>query len=165
MKRLMLACLGMSLLLPAPATAQCEGISVTQDGMFLVIDHAVDYNCAVFDLHHEVSLEGTVLSITEVGTATGWADCYCPYNSVVMIGGLEGGTYTLVYAYGEMVEGEDPPVFTWCEMPFTVAAATRDNDQIMVQTTVSGCGMPEIGVPGEPPAVERSLSEVKALYH
>jgi hypothetical protein len=164
MTRLILTCLAASLLLPAAALAQCEGISIQQDGLFVVIDHHADYNCAVFDLHHEVALEGDVLSVTETATADGWADCYCPYFSVVMVGGLAPGDYTLVYAYGEWVEGEEPPVFTWCELPFTVTGAPLPEDPIMVQTSVSGCGI-ATAVPGEPLAAPRSLSEVKALYH
>ncbi len=39
--------------------AQCEGISVVQDGLFLTITHDVEYNCAVTDMTHEVVLEGS----------------------------------------------------------------------------------------------------------
>ena len=161
MKRFLTA--GLLLALPAVAWAQCEGITVGQQGPFVVIEHHEDYNCAVFDLHHEVALEGVVLTVTETATADAWADCYCPYQSLVIVGGLDPGDYILVYAYGEWVEGEDPPIFTWCELPFTVDGGQRDHDELMVHVTASGCGMPGTAVP-EPPTAPRSLSALKALY-
>ena len=153
------------LLMPAFAAAQCDGISVVQDGELVVVYHDVEYNCAVFDMTHDVTLEGSVLSVVEVGIADGWADCYCPYESKIVVGGMAPGEYTLDYAYGEMVVGEHPPVFMWCEMPFTVEEVGVGRDGIVVQVMASGCGMeatstPDIGIVTH----ECSWEQVKALY-
>ena len=153
------------LLLPALVAAQCDGISVVQEGELVVIYHDVEYNCAVFAMTHEVVLEGDVLSVVEVGIADGWADCYCPYEAKVVVAGMAPGEYTLDYAYGEMVEGEEPPVFSWCELPFTVVEVAAGRDEILVQVTASGCGMVATSVSGSGAvSYECSWDQVKALY-
>ena len=54
MLRFTLCLAGALALLPAAAAAQCEGITVFQDGIFVVVDHDVDYNCAVFNLFQAI---------------------------------------------------------------------------------------------------------------
>lgn len=153
-----------ALLTPALASGQCEGISVVEDGVFVTITHEVSYNCAVYFMNHQVELDGATLHVTEVGVADGWADCYCPYRSVLIVGGLAAGDYTLVYQYGEMVENEEPPVWTWCEMPFTVGSATAENDELMVMTQSSGCGIVTTAIPDGPITVSGTWTAIKALY-
>ena len=165
MKRLFVAGVVSFLLLPAFVAAQCDGISVVQMAELVVIYHDVEYNCAVYDMTHEVVLEGDVLSVVEVGIADGWADCYCPYEAKIVVGGMAPGQYTLSYAYGEMVAGEDPPVFMWCEMPFTVSEVVAGRDEIVTQVTASGCGMEATSVPDDGiVSQERTWEQVKALY-
>jgi hypothetical protein len=153
------------LCLPVAAAAQCEGITVEQDGLFLIINHDAEYNCAVYTIGHQVELDGSVLNVTELATADAWADCYCPYFSKVVVGGLPAGDYTLHYAYTETVENEEPLPWTWCELPFTITDAGLDQDQIMVQTSASGCGIPVTAVPDDPqPGGPITWSALKARF-
>ena len=117
------------------------------------------------ELNIRVVLEGDVLSVVEVGIADGWADCYCPYEAKIVVGGMAPGQYTLNYAYGEMVAGEDPPVFMWCELPFTVVEVVAGGDEIFTQVTASGCGMEATIVPdGGIVSQDCSWDQVKALF-
>jgi len=145
--------------------AQCEGISVVQDGLFLTITHDVEYNCAVTDMTHEVVLEGSTLHVVEVALAFDWAMCVCPYSSEIEVGGLPAGSYTLLFDYAETIEGEDPPVWTYCEMPFEVLGeATLSPDQIMVSVGIAGCGISTTAVPYGQGEREVSWTGIKGLF-
>jgi len=145
--------------------AQCEGISVVQDGLFLTITHDVEYNCAVTDMTHQVILEGTILHVVEVALATDWAICMCPYFSEVEVGGLPAGSYTLLFDYAETLEGEDPPAWTYCEMPFEIQGeAILSPDEIMVSVGIGGCGISTTGVTQGQGEQEVSWTGIKGLF-
>jgi len=79
MIRLIGAAMTAWLVLPVLAAAQCEGITVTQQAQLVVIDHAVEYNCGVFELDCEVSLAGAVADGIVVQDRT-WQDVKALYE-------------------------------------------------------------------------------------
>lgn len=157
-------CVLVGLALAIPAAAQCDGITWTYDQPFLTILHDTKYNCAVFDISHEVEFAGGVLLVREYATTSGWADCMCPYGSEVQIVGLLPGGYTLRFGYGENEVDQPPAWWTWCEMPLVIPGVARNEpDVLMVDSSATGCGM-VTSVPDQPNPERETWGTIKALY-
>lgn len=149
------------ILCPAAAWAQCDGILVVQQGPDLILDHGLDYNCAVHTIELALELDGDTLRVSEDAVADGWMDCYCPYRSNLVISGLEPGEYMLVWGYGERVEGEEPSAWLVCETSF-VMADPAGSGEVTLAAGAEGCGIVATGVPA---VEERTWSTVKARFH
>jgi hypothetical protein len=152
------------LAVPGLAAAQCEGIGVELADDLVRVIHDASYNCAVFDLQHTVALQNDTLVVTELAVADAWADCYCPYNSIVSVAGLEPGSYLLRYLYAETVLEFEPSQWWECVMPFEVLADGADIDGFVVETAESGCGIVVTGVNDGEIHEPSRWSDVKALY-
>jgi len=153
------------LALPGPVAAQCDGIGVWLADDLVRIGHDASYNCAVFDLQHTVALSADTLHVAELAVADAWADCYCPYHSLVSVTGLAPGDYLLRYRYAETVPPLEPLSWWECVLSFTVPAGDSGVDGIVVEETEeSGCGIETTGVAGREVREPCRWSDLKALY-
>jgi hypothetical protein len=158
------------LLMLAPAGAawaQCDGVTVVQEGPLLLVDHDASYNCAVDALEHQSALVADTLRVRELAVCEAWADCYCPYRSNLALTGLAPGQYVLDYVYGEALPGEEPPAgWSRCLLGFTVIDPAGAGDELAMAVSATGCGLSGSGVPGGAgPGRPMTWEAVRALFH
>lgn len=156
----------MALLAAAAAWAQCDGLTVVQEGPVLRVDHDASYNCGVFALEHQSALVADTLRVRELAVCEAWADCYCPYRANLTFQGLAPGDYVLDFTYGEALPGEEPPAgWSRCLAAFTVTDPLGDGEDLAMTATAAGCGINGSGVPGGgEPGRPMTWDAVRALF-
>jgi len=156
-------------LLPSSAAAQypwCAGAdeiyATVADSVITVHHVAAAYNCCPDGFAYDVSVQGTLIDVTETEILTLPCLCVCCYNLTVEIAPVAPGTYTLAFSWYDYETGQ------WQErvLPVVVRAGPAGAVPAIAAATRSACL--EQAAAGDPPPMSpfaaATWGVIKSLY-
>jgi hypothetical protein len=156
-------------LLPSAAVAQdpwCAGadeiFATVEDSVITVHHVAAAYNCCPDGFAYEVSVQGTLIDVTETEILTLPCPCLCCFNLTVDIAPIAPGTYTLAFFWYDYETG----AWQGRVLPVIVRAGPAGAVPAIAAAAHSACL--EQAAAGDPPPMSAvaatTWGAIKSLY-